>query len=196
MQKTHLKTYANHVRSALVTRRDALKTELAVMFAVTIESDGNKRLARESIYAVWHATGSYQCDSPTARDWKAVGRIINAAFALWDFIGAEEISGWADGRKHGDMLSSLVDHIAPLKLSTVNEVLTICEKVKAPRKAGEHEPAPLPSGAHELRTEHIRVVIPASVRAEEVMTLINSLMKLANELLDANKVQQEDRKAA
>ncbi len=55
MQKTHLRTYANHVRKALMTRRDALTTELSVMFAVIIESDDNKRLARESIYAVWHA---------------------------------------------------------------------------------------------------------------------------------------------
>lgn len=191
MNKTHLRTYANHIRSALVNRRDALKLELAVMFAVTLESDGNKRLAREAIYSVYNSTGSYQCSKPSDRDWKSVGRHITAGFALFDFIGAEEIAQWADGHKHGDLIAALVEKIAPYKLSTTNEVLTVCEKVKKPRSARERG---VPEGARVFDTEHVRIVIPAEVTADEVMTMINKLMEYANTLLDAAKSQH--RKAA
>lgn len=191
MNKTHLRTYANHIRSALVNRRDALKLELAVMFAVTLECEGNKRLAREAIYQVYNSTGSYQCAKPTDRDWKSVGRQISAGLALYDFIGAEEVAQWANGFKHGELIGALVEHIAPLKLSTVNEVLTVCEKVRpqSRRVAGRI----VPEGAHEVQTEHCHIVIPPSVTAEELMTVINNLMQFANTLLDH---KQEERKAA
>lgn len=189
MNKTHLRTYANHIRSALVNRRDALKLELAVMFAVTLEAEGNKRLAREAIYQVYNSTGSYQCSAPTDRDWKSVGRQISAGLALFDFIGAEEVALWANGYKHGELIGALVERIAPYKLSTTNEILTVCEKVKATRNRSA-----VPAGAHEIRTEHCHLVIPASVKAEEVMTIINNLMQYANTLLDAGK--EQERKAA
>jgi hypothetical protein len=192
MNKTHLRTYANHIRSALVNRRDALKLELAVMFAVTLESEGNKRLAREAIYQVYNSTGSYQCSQPTDRDWKSVGRQISAGLALYDFIGAEEVAAWANGYKHGELIGALVEHIAPLKLSTVNEVLTVCEKVRKPhtRIGGQS----VPEGAHVVQTEHVKFFIPPTVRADEVMTIINNLMQYANSLLDHNK--QAEQKAA
>lgn len=192
MNKTHLRTYANHIRTALVNRRDALKLELAVMFAVMLESDGNKRLAREAIYQVYNSTGSYQCAEPTDRDWKSVGRHISAGFALFEFVTAEEVAAWANGYKHGDLIAALADKIAEYKLSTVNEVLTVCEK--APRRRGPNAPREIPEGAHEVRTEHCHLVIPPGVKAEEVMTIINNLMAYANTLLDVNRVPE--RKAA
>lgn len=191
MNKTHLRTYANHIRSALVNRRDALKLELAVMFGVTLESDGNKRLAREAIYQVYNSTGSYQCAKPTDRDWKSVGRQISAGFALYEFAGSEEVAAWANGYKHGELIQVLADKIAEYKLSTVNEVLTICEKVRAPSTRGARA---VPEGAHAIDTEHVHIVIPANVKAEELMTVINKLMALANTMLDHGK--EDQRKAA
>jgi hypothetical protein len=193
MQKTHLRTYANHVRKALMTRRDALTTELSVMFAVIIESDDNKRLARESIYAVWHATGAYQCAKPTDRDWKSVGRVISAAFALWDFVGAEEIHQWSDGLKHGELVAAIADRITTYKLSTVNEVLTITEKVKSPKTMHKSDKA-APPGATVVSTEHMRVVVPPTVTADELMTVINTLMEYAGTLVQTGSVTE--RKAA
>jgi len=191
MNKTHLRTYANHIRSALVTRGDALKVELAVMFAVVLESEGNKRLAREAVYQVYNSTGSYQCAKPSDRDWKSVGRQITAGFALYEMYEAE-VSQWANGHKHGDLIAAFVEHIAPLKLRTVNEILTLCEKVRKPRnRIGGRI---VPEGAYEVSTEHVSFFIPPDVRAEEVMTIINKLMAYANTLLDVDKVQE--RKAA
>lgn len=196
MNKTHLRTYANHIRSALVNRRDALKLELAVMFAVTLESEGNKRLAREAIYQVYHSTGSYQCDAPTARDWKSVGRQISAGFALFEFVNhdaPDTVSGWANGYKHGDLITILADHIAQYKLATVNEVLTVCEKTKrAPRTIQGRK---VPEGAHEVHTEHVHFFIPPGIKADELMTIINNLMQFANTLIDHGEVRTE-RKAA
>lgn len=183
MQKTQLKTYANHVRSALVNRREALQIELAVMFAVTLDCDGNKRLAREAIYSVWDSTASYQCAKPGDRDWKSVGRSINAAFALWDFTTRETVDQWADGKKHGDLISSFAHHIAEYKLATVNEVLTICEKVKAPTSRVAR-PENAPKGSHVIDSEHIHVVAKPGTTADELMQVINELMQYANELLD------------
>lgn len=191
MNKTHLRTYANHIRSALVNRRDALKVELAVMIAITLECESNKRLAREAIYQVYNSTGSYQCSKPTDRDWKSVGRQITAGLALFDMY-EKEIPEWANGFKHGELIGALVEHIAPLKLSTVNEVLTVCEKVRKPvQRVGGHA---VPEGAHVVQTAHVKFFIPPSVRAEEVMTIINNLMQYANTLLDHGK--ESERKAA
>jgi hypothetical protein len=192
MNKTHLRTYANHIRSALINRREALKLELAVMFAVTLEAEGNKRLAREAIYQVYNSTGSYQCSQPSDRDWKSVGRQITAGLALYDFINHDDpdtVASWANGHKHGELIGALVEQIAPYKLSTVNEILTVCEKVSRPRA-----PRGVPAGAHEIRTEHCHLVIPPSVKADEVMTIINNLMAYANTLLDAQR--EPERKAA
>ena len=180
MNKTHLRTYSNHIRAALVNRRDALKLELAVMFAVTLESDGNKRLAREAIYSVYNATGSYQCDQPSARDWKSVGRHITAAFALFDFIGPAEVAAWGEGLKHGDLIAAFVERITPYKLGTINEVLTVCDRVKKqPRKVDGRV---VPPGAHEFKTKHIHVVIPPAATWVEVMETITDLMKLAESM--------------
>lgn len=179
MNKTHLRTYSNHIRAALVNRRDALKLELAVMFAVTLEADGNKRLAREAIYSVYHATGSYQCSQPIDRDWKAVGRQINAGFALLEFIGYDEVAKWGEGLKHGELIGAFADRIAPLKLGTVNEILTVCEKVRRPRARV------VPEGAHEFKSEHLHIVVPPSVTRSEVMAAIADLMKLAEGMVAA-----------
>lgn len=177
MNKTHLRTYSNHIRAALVNRRDALKLELAVMFAVTLEADCNKRLAREAIYSVYNATGSYQCAQPADRDWKAVGRHITAAFELFDFIGADEVRGWAEGLKYGDLIAAFVDKIAPYKLGTVNEILTICNRVKKqPRKVAGRV---VPPGSHEFKTKHVHIVIPPDATLIEVMETIADLMRLA-----------------
>lgn len=192
MNKTHLRTYANHIRSALVNRGEALKLELAVMFAVIIESDSNKRLAREAIYSVYNSTGSYQCAKPTDRDWKSVGRQISAGFALYDFVNHEEdvVSQWANGFKHGELIGALAEKIGEYKLRTVNEVLTVCEKVKRqPSTRAARE------GAHEYRSDHLHFVIPKGVTADELMAAINDLMQYANTLLDQGHVA-EHRKAA
>ncbi|AAY87913.1 gp37 [Burkholderia phage BcepB1A] len=182
MNKTHLRTYSNHIRAALVNRRDALKLELAVMFAVTLESDGNKRLAREAIYSVYNATGSYQCDQPSARDWKSVGRHITAGFALFDFINHDDpntVASWGEGLKHGDLIAAFVERITPYKLSTINEVLTVCDRVKRqPRKVAGRV---VPPGAHEFKTKHIHVVIPPDATLIEIMETIADLMRLAEE---------------
>ena len=192
MNKTHLRTYANHIRSALLTHREALKYELAVMFAVTLECDGNKRLSREAIYQVYNSTGSYKCAAPSERDWKAVGRRITGGLALYDFLGAEQIAEWTQGERHGQIIQALLPHIEALKLGTINEVLTVCEKVKPPRSASVRN---APPGSHVVNTEHCHIVIPPTVSAAEVMTIINNLMEYANTLLDAGKLRPQ-RKAA
>jgi len=47
MNKQLMKAYVNAINHALVSRRDALQTELAVSFAVLLETKSNKRLSRE-----------------------------------------------------------------------------------------------------------------------------------------------------
>ncbi len=189
MNKTHLRTYANHIRSARLNRAEALQIELAVMFAVIVESNGNKRLAREAIYDVYNTSGSYQCSQPTDRDWKSVGRAITAGLALYDMLSqAEDITQWAAGMKHGEQLAAYAEHIAPLKLATINEVLSVCGKVKPPKQRG---PRPAPEGAKVIDTQHCHVVIPPDAHADEVMTIINQLMAYCNTLLDVGKSQRK-----
>jgi hypothetical protein len=195
MNKTHLRTYANHIRSARLNRAEALQIELAVMFSVIVECNSNKRLAREAIYDVYNTSGSYQCAQPTDRDWKSVGRSIRAGLALFSMLSeAEDIATWGEGLKHGEQINAYVEHIAPLKLATVNEVLSVCGEIKPPVARGERE---APEGSHVVNTPHMRLVIPPNVTADELMQVIGDLMAYANTLLDAGKVQDHPlRKAA
>jgi hypothetical protein len=192
MNKTHLRTYANHIRTARLQRADALKIELAVMFSVIVECGKNQRLAREAIYDVYNSSGSYQCGKPSDRDWKSVGRSIYAALSLYDMLSeAEDIEQWAAGLKHGEQIQAYIEHIAPLKLATVNEVLSVCGKIKPPVQRG---PRAAPEGSKVIETEHCHIVVPRDAHADEVMTIINALMAYCHELMDEGKTTE--RKAA
>lgn len=181
MNKSHLKAYVSAINGALVSRRHALQCELAVGFAVMLETNINKRLARETMIDIY-ATVGYECKTPTDRDWLSINRRLRACFALFEFIGAPEVQQWAGVLTKGPLLDAIVAKLEPLKLSTVNEVLTVCEKVKPQRSraiAAAREEAP---DDVIVESPHLRFVIPKDVTRMELMEACARLMAIAASL--------------
>lgn len=175
MNKTSIRTYANAIKTAILNRRAALAVELAVSFAVLWDSDGNKRLAREALCQIYTQAG-YKASDPQADDWRLVNRHIAASFALYDFLGADQVATWA---AEGNKLDTLVDHIKPLKLATVNEIMVVTEKRKLPRARAS---TPVKDGEHRIETEHLHFIVPAKVTRTEVIQAAMQLMTLAEEM--------------
>lgn len=174
MNKQSMKAYVNAINHAIVSMRDALQMELAVSFAVLLETKINKRLSREIMLDVYGQSG-YQCDKPGARDWIRQNRHIRASFALFDFLGEAEVTQWAGTLAKAQLLDALVRKLEPLRLSTVNEVLTICEKVKPQRAAHQIE-------GIRVETEHIHFTIPHSATRMELMELAAKIMAMAQSI--------------
>jgi HAMP domain-containing protein len=175
MNKTHLKAYTNAIIEAALSRSTALEIELSVGFAIILECEGAKRLARETLLTAYHAAGS-KCDKPGAIDWKAINRRISAAIALYDFIGKDDVEKWAAGKTKRELVDAFRPHIGALKLKSVNEVLLACDKIQAPRKS------PTEQAGQKLNTKHLHLTIPPTTSREELIELATALMTMASSL--------------
>lgn len=189
MNKTHLKAYSTAIVEAALSRTLALEIELAVGFAVILECDNMKRLARETLLTVYGAAGS-KCTKPGDLDWKAINRRISAAVALFDFIGVQDITEWAEGKTKRDLVEAFRPHIGALKLKSVNEVLLACDKIRPPRKSPE------PAQGKRLATKHLHLTIPQGTTRDELIELATQLMTMAHDsFVQPDVAQPEDETA-
>jgi hypothetical protein len=188
MNKTHLKAYTNCIVEAALSRSVALEIELAVGFAVLLECDGAKRLARETMLSIYNAAGS-KCSTPGDVDWKAINRRIAAAIALFDFVGGEDITAWSEGKTKRELVDAFRPHIGALKLKSVNEVLLACDKIRAPRKPAQQHGA-------KLATKHLHMIVPPTATRDELLEMATALMTLAHNMFVKPDVAQPDSEQA
>lgn len=173
MNKTHIRAYTKALQEARSHRQAALEIELSVGMAVMFECAPSKRLGRETLITIYHATG-WQCEKPGALDWRAVNRRISAVIALYDFLQKnDEVTSQIDGRKTTDAVEALRPMVAALKLTSVNEVLIATDRQRPPKKAPGH--------VEGLRIDagHIHVTIPKSATREDLIALATQLMTMA-----------------
>lgn len=168
MNKTHIRAYTKALVESAMNRQIALEIELAVGFAVMIECDNARRLARETMLTIYNAAG-WKCDKPGAIDWRAVNRRISAAIALHDFIGVEDLEKWAGESTARDMVEAFRPHIAALKLKSVNEVLLACDKLRPAKK----------SEGVKINAGHLHLTIPANTTREDLISMATKLMQMA-----------------
>jgi hypothetical protein len=188
MNKSHLKAYSTAINEAALSRTKALEIELAVGFAVIIECDNAKRLARETLLTIYAQAGS-KCSKPGDLDWKAINRRISAAVALFDFIGMEDLNTWkGELTKPSDVVEAFRPHISALKLKSVNEVLLACDKIRAPRKPSE------PHGT-KLSTKHLHITVPKNATSDELLAMASQLMAMANSMTPTTVEVQETAEA-
>lgn len=177
MNRSNIKAYVTALNSAVLNRRTALQTELAVGFAVILESGPSRRLARAQIIEVYAGAG-YKCREPSDLDYKTINRRISASFALFDFMGEKDIREWTKDLSRGPLISAIVEKLVPLKLTTINEVLQICLTEK-PAGASTRGRRP---GIH-IDTQHLHLVVPPTTTREELLEAAAKLMHLANEMI-------------
>jgi hypothetical protein len=193
MNKTTIKAYAQIIHAAAMNRRAALQTELAVGFAVLLDSYPSKRLARAQLQKIYDDAGC-KCAGPNDVNWKSINRRIAASSALFDFMGAEEVRGWAGDLVKAPLIEALVKRIEPLKLSTVNEVLIVCKGTKTGSGDGATTVGRKPG--QRIETPHLKFSIPPATTPEELLEVAGKLMTMAQEMVNARQEEAEASTAA
>lgn len=188
MNRANLKAFSQEIKNAGLHRETAFRIELAVGFAVHMESN-NARLSRAVLCEIY-ANAGYKASKPGDFDWRKVNRHITASLALYDFIGADDIAKWAEGKTRKDLVEAIVAQLQPYKVKTVNEVLDICGKLGVRAKARKPEIV----GTHHVDTKHVHVTIPPTATRTELMELALAIMKIA-ETAPANGDSSEDEHA-
>lgn len=184
MNKTIIKAYANIIHAAAMNRRAALQTELSVGFAVLLDSYPSKRLAKAQLQKIYNDAGC-KCSGPTDTNWKSVNRRIAASVALFDFMGHEEVRGWAGDLIKAPLIEALVKKIEPLKLNTVNEVLLVCKGSKA--GGGERAPGAGRKPGQRIESAHLKFSVPPAATPEELLEVAGKLMTMAQEMVNARQ---------
>jgi hypothetical protein len=187
MNRSHVKAYVSALSGAALNRRTALQTELAVGFAVILESGPSKRLARAQLIEIYAAAG-YQGREPADLDYKTIFRRISASLSLYEFLGENDIREWASDLSRGPLLSAFVEKLIPLKLTTINEVIQICNSAK-PGSGRTRGPRP---GIH-IDTARIHLVVPPSATRDELLEAAAKLMTLAQQMLQEHSQESEPR---
>lgn len=172
MNKTHIRAYTKVLQEARSHRQAALEIELSVGMAVMYECAPSKRLGRETLITIYHATG-WQCDKPGSIDWRAVNRRISAVIALYDFLQKnDEVTTQIGPLKTTEAVEALRPMVAALKLTSVNEVLIATDRQRPPKRTGHVEGVRIDAG-------HIHVTIPKSATREDLIALATQLMTMA-----------------
>jgi hypothetical protein len=192
MNKTITRAYAKIIHAASMNRRAALQTEIAVGFAVFLDSYPSKRLARAQLQKIYNDAGC-KCEGPNDVNWKSVNRRIAASSALFDFMGHEEVREWAGDLTKDALIEALVKKIEPLKLNTVNEVLIVCKGQKTP---GERGTTVGRKPGQRIETPHLKFSIPPSATPEELLEVAGKLMSMAQEMVNTRQEEAATVQAA
>jgi hypothetical protein len=185
MNRANLKAFSQEIKNAGLHHETAFRIELAVGFAVHLESH-NGRVTRAVMCEIY-ANAGYKSTKPGDRDWRKINRHITATLALFDFIGSEDVVKWAEGKTKKDLVDAIVKALEPFKVRSVNEILEICGKLGVRARTPQQEPA----GTHHVETKHVKVTIPPTATRTELMELALAIMKLA-ETAPANGDSHED----
>ncbi|QBQ74427.1 hypothetical protein BcepSauron_047 [Burkholderia phage BcepSauron] len=184
MNKTNIRAYSQIIAKSALNRQVALQCEIAVGFAVILDSYPSRRLARAQLQKIFFDAG-YKCDTPAGIDWKTVNRRIAGAIMLFDFLGEEDVRSWAGDLQKQALVDALIKKIEPLKLKTLNELVTVCKGSRERAPGGGRKPG------IRFDTAHMHVTVPPSAAPEELLEIAGKLMSLAQEIVNARNVQAQ-----
>lgn len=177
MNRSNHKAFATAINNAGMNRKAALNIEVAVCFAVHVDSKQAKRLTRAVMCEIYAECG-YKSSAPGDRDWREINRRITAGLALFDFIGADDVHAWIENKTRMDIVNAIVTKLEPLDLRSTNQILEICDKVRTRAPRGEK---PEPEGTHRIELEHLKIVIPPTATRAELISAAIEMMRLAEE---------------
>jgi hypothetical protein len=191
MNRSNLKAFTTALANAALSRKTALQYEVAVTFAVHLDSKEAKRLSRAVMCEIFAEVG-YKCSEPTDIDWKSVNRRITAAFELYKFMTHDDpqaVAKWTEGKSRMEIVNAIVTKLEPLKLNSTNQILEICGKVgrQARRERG---PRAEPEGTRHVTTRNLDIVIPPSATRADLIEASLSLMRMAEQMANESLAEQ------
>jgi hypothetical protein len=175
--------------SAFALSARALQSELAVSLYVFHVVGGPTLDAKRELRQVYSDAGR-PCLSHEDPAYQTVMRRISRSAALFTKIGGRKIGKAVNAAGPGDVITALVELLAPLGLRTMDEVAAYAEPPAAP--VSDAPPvAPIapprrrdidaPDVKH-VKTRHIDVAVPPGTPARELVTLANKLLALAKQM--------------
>lgn len=189
MNRSNLKAFTTALSNAALSRKTAIQYEVAVCFAVHLDSKQAKRVTRALMCEIFAEVG-YKSSAPGDLDWKSVNRRITAAFALFEFMGADEITKWVDGKSRMEIVNAIVAKLEPLKIKSTNEILEICGKVNRQPARSERREKPEPEGTRHVVTRNLDIVIPPTATRADLIEASLSLMRMAEQMMSDTLAEQ------
>lgn len=179
----------NQLTAAAVNRRGAFLIEMAVGLAVYTSHGAVNKTSRADLYSIYHAVG-YDCLNADGRDYRTVHRRVAAAGHLFEHTGSETIQAWTSGHAGKAALGAIVARIEHLDVATIDGVLAMTGRPRAPSKPRERQEAanePLmrraaDRGVH-IDVGHAHVQIEDDASHADIMALVARLVELAAERL-------------
>jgi hypothetical protein len=152
-------TYVQAMQSAFTSSKFALQLELATSLAVFASTGRVDRDTRKILQEVYVAAG-WDATSPEKVDYKTTMRRIQIASILYVHLGRDVIASWIAGSAEMMTINTIVSHIAPLNLSSMDGTLVYCGKVRQRDK-----PRPIPAPSPEARAEAERIMVDEQPQA-------------------------------
>lgn len=138
-------TYVQAMQSAFTSSKFALQLELATALAVFASTGRVDRDTKKTLQEVYVAAG-WDASSPDRVDYKTTMRRCQIASVLYTHIGRDVIASWIAGSAEMMTINTIVSHLAPLNLSSMDGTLAHCGKQRQPPKprpvAAPTEPSP------------------------------------------------------
>jgi hypothetical protein len=189
MNKTQIRAYAQIIHSASMNRHAALQAELAVGFAVLLDSYPSKRLARAQLQKIYNDAGC-KCADPSDTNWKGVNRRISASIKLFDFVTYEDVKAWAGDLQKAALVEAISKKLEQYKLNTVNEVLVVCQDAN-PKTVSTRGKVLGRKPGQKVETAHLKFSIPATATPDELLEAAGKLMTMAQAMVNAREAARE-----
>lgn len=120
-------TCVDLMTQALMSRREALRTEVSVALGVFYEAGRTSNEAKEILYQVYCRIG-YDCIPWDRPDYKTINRRINNAALLFDKIGYDKLKNWIGKSTEYELIGKVREQIVELGIESMDSLLSYCGK--------------------------------------------------------------------
>jgi hypothetical protein len=170
----NLDSCINAMQRSLMQSRDALQIELSVSLFVFTSLGAADLQAKKVLRGVYASAGRVDCLTPDSPSYSSVGRYMERSAMLYEFIGKAKLRRAAKGRADADAIDAIAVLIAPLELTSWDDVMRKTTG-KEPQKRAQ---AP---GSIRIKTEHCRLDLAPEATLDELVTLRAKLDELIAE---------------
>jgi hypothetical protein len=108
--------------------KQSISLEMGICMAVYVASNGATLPAKQEMRIIYQGAG-YNCATHTDPDYKTVMRRLNAAAALFDKIGIDEMRNVVEGKADADMIQAVAEYLEKeYDLTSLNAVWAAADR--------------------------------------------------------------------
>lgn len=179
-------TCVDLMTQAMMSRREALRTEVSVALGVFYEAGRTSNEAKEVLYQVYCRVG-YDCIPSDRPDYKTINRRINNAALLFDKLGYDTLKKLVGKSTEYDLIGKIREKVLELGIESMDSLLTYCGKPS--RRIGEvvgdgfvSDQKPEVAEGFRIDTPRIHWVAPKEATPQDLMEFAARVMAVAKEM--------------